>query len=97
MLPRPTSSRHFAGSSDLEQIAGDRSAETFKKLWKIIKCWHSFWYATDKYVVYQMFIDDIEHLTNKTYMTRSDAARSWGASAVLGVSPMSNCRGAMRL
>ena len=23
----------------------------------------------------------------------SDAARSWGGSAVLGVSPMSNCRG----
>ncbi|NER87127.1 MAG: hypothetical protein F6K64_08805 [Moorea sp. SIO3A2] len=24
---------------------------------------------------------------------KSDAARSWGGSAVLGVSPMSNCRG----
>ncbi|WP_154659883.1 MULTISPECIES: hypothetical protein [Moorena] len=26
-------------------------------------------------------------------MISSDAARSWGGSAVLGVSPMSDCRG----
>ncbi|NEO47345.1 MAG: hypothetical protein F6K55_25760 [Moorea sp. SIO4A3] len=26
-------------------------------------------------------------------MTQSDAARSWGGSAVLGVPPMSDCRG----
>ena len=26
---------------------GDRSHRTFKWLWSILKCWHSFWYVTD--------------------------------------------------
>lgn len=49
---------------------GDSSAETFKPLWKIIKGWQSFFYATDGYVVYPMFIDDGDHIVSKTYMTR---------------------------
>ena len=51
-------------------VMGDRSAETFKPLWKIIKGWQSFFYATDGYVVYPMFIDDGDHIVSKTYMTR---------------------------
>ncbi|NEO17025.1 hypothetical protein [Moorena sp. SIO3F7] len=35
----------------------------------MVKGWHSFWYVTDKYVVYQIFIDDIDHFTKKNYMT----------------------------
>ena len=49
---------------------GDRSAETFKPLWKIIKGWKCFFYATDGYVVYPLFIDEADHIVSKTYMTR---------------------------
>ena len=49
---------------------GDRSAETFKPLWKIIKGWKCFFYATDGYVVYPQFIDEADHIVSKTYMTR---------------------------
>ncbi|PIG90414.1 IS1 family transposase [Gloeocapsopsis sp. IPPAS B-1203] len=54
----------------LAWVLGDRSAETFKQLWQIVRCWQSFWYVTDGYAVYAMFIDDICHLVSKTYMTR---------------------------
>ncbi len=49
---------------------GDRSVQTFKQLWKIVCGWESFWYVTDGYLVYSMFIDDLYHLIRKTYMTR---------------------------
>ena len=49
---------------------GDRSAETFKRLWKIIKGWKCFFYTTDSYVVYPQFIDETDHIFSKTYMTR---------------------------
>ena len=51
-------------------VLGDRSAQTFAQLWKIVRGWKSFWYVTDGYVVYSMFIDDISHFVSKTYMTR---------------------------
>ena len=51
-------------------VLGDRSAETFKKLWKIVRGWQSFLYVTDGYVVYQIFIDGLDHIVDKTYMTR---------------------------
>lgn len=54
----------------LAWILGDRSAETFKQLWKTIRCWKSFLYVTDGYAVYPCFIDDCDHLVKKTYMTR---------------------------
>ena len=54
----------------LAWIFGDRSAETFKQLWKTIRCWKSFLYVTDGYAVYPCFIDDCDHLVKKTYMTR---------------------------
>ena len=36
---------------------GDRSHETFEPIWQIIKCWHSFWYVTDGWKVYPMYIE----------------------------------------
>lgn len=49
---------------------GDRSHQTFEKIWQIIKCWHSFWYVTDGYPVYPGYIEPEDHLISKTYMTR---------------------------
>ncbi|BAZ46993.1 IS1 transposase (plasmid) [Chondrocystis sp. NIES-4102] len=49
---------------------GDRSSETFKRLWLTIKCWQSFWYVSDGYPVYPCFIQPEDHLVSKTYMTR---------------------------
>jgi IS1 family transposase len=37
---------------------------------KIIRGWESFWYVTDGYIVYPMFIDEDSHIVSKTYMTR---------------------------
>ena len=49
---------------------GDRSHQTFEQLWQIIKCWRSFWYVTDGWKVYPMYIQPEDHLVSKTYMTR---------------------------
>ncbi len=49
---------------------GDRSDQTFARIWQIIKCWHSFWYVTDGWKVYPMYIQSEDHLVSKTYMTR---------------------------
>lgn len=49
---------------------GDRSATTFKPLWLIVKCWQCFFYVTDGWSVYSMFIEDCDHLVSKTSMTR---------------------------
>ena len=54
----------------LAWILGDRSAATFKPLWKILRGWECFLYVTDGYAVYPCFIDDADHLVKKTYMTR---------------------------
>jgi len=54
----------------LAYVIGDRSAATFKPLWKILKGWESFFYVTDGYVVYPQFIDETAHIISKTYMTR---------------------------
>ena len=50
---------------------GDRSSETFKRLWLTIQCWQSFWYVSDGYPVYPCFIQPEDHLVSKTYMTRA--------------------------
>ena len=44
--------------------------ETFEPIWQIIKCWHSFFYVTDGWKVYPMYIEPEDHLVCKTYMTR---------------------------
>ena len=49
---------------------GDRSHQTFELIWSIIKYWHSFWYVTDGWKVYPMYIEPEDHLICKTYMTR---------------------------
>jgi hypothetical protein len=37
---------------------------------KIIQGGKSFWYVTDGYIVYPMFIDEESYIVCKTYMTR---------------------------
>ena len=59
-----------AKSGIIVWVIGDRSAETFKPLWQIVKGWQCFFYVTDGYVVYSQFIKDADHIVNKTYMTR---------------------------
>ena len=54
----------------LAWIIGDRSGETFKKLWKRVRGWKCFFYVTDGYAVYPCFIENGDHLISKTYMTR---------------------------
>ena len=48
----------------------DRSHQTFASIWSVISCWHSFWYVTDGWKVYPMYIESEDHLISKTYMTR---------------------------
>ena len=60
----------------LAWVLGDRSANTFAPLWQIIKCWGSFFYAPDGYTVYPIFIDDADHIVQKTYMTRVEGENS---------------------
>jgi len=54
----------------LAWVIGDRSAATFKWLWKIVKCWQCFFYVTDGWKVYPMFIEEGDQIVSKTYMTR---------------------------
>lgn len=54
----------------LAWVLGDRSTQTFNQLWKIVKCWQSFWYATDSYVIYKQFVEEDSHVVSKTCMTR---------------------------
>ena len=67
-----TAVNHFAPGI-LAWVLGDRSAKTFKPLWQIVHCWHSYFYVTDGYKVYQSFIDDADHIVDKTYMTRVES------------------------
>jgi IS1 family transposase len=55
---------------DCEASGRHRSHRTFEQLWQIIKCWRSFWYVTDGWKVYPMYIEPEDHLVSKTYMTR---------------------------
>ena len=49
---------------------GNRSAETFKPLWQSISFWNCFFWVSDGYAVYPMFIPDGDQIVSKTYMTR---------------------------
>ncbi|MBF2067807.1 MAG: IS1 family transposase [Calothrix sp. C42_A2020_038] len=57
-------------------VLGDRSKDTFKLLWQIINCWHSYFYVTDGYPVYPCFISNEDHIVSKTYMTRVEGENS---------------------
>jgi len=41
-------------------VVGDRSAETFKPLWSVVKCWQSFG-MSPMATVYPKFIEDASH------------------------------------
>ena len=64
-----TAVNHFQAGI-LAWVIGDRSAETFKPLWLIVKCWQCFFYVTDGWKVYKMFIENGDQIVSKTYMTR---------------------------
>ena len=51
-------------------VLRDRSAETFKRMWDIRKCWQCILDVTDGWTVYPMFIEYIDHIVSKPYMTR---------------------------
>ncbi|MBD2534228.1 IS1 family transposase [Nostoc flagelliforme FACHB-838] len=59
----------------LAWVLGDRSSETFKVLWQIISCWHSYFYVTDGNPVYPCFISNEDHIVSKT-MTRVEGENS---------------------
>ena len=63
-------------SEILEWIIGDRSAETFIKIWQKIKDWKCYFWVTDGYKVYPKFIQDEDHIVSKTYMTRVEGENS---------------------
>ncbi len=74
--------KHFSGV--IAWVLGDRSmsfgqaspTETFKTLWQILSCWHSYFYVTDVYPVYPCFISNEDHIVSKTYMTRVEGENS---------------------
>lgn len=52
-------------------MLGDHSAQTFKPLWdEIVSKWKCYFYVTDGWPVYPMFIPDGDQIVSKTYMTR---------------------------
>ena len=52
-------------------VLGDHSAQTFKPLWdEVVSKWKCYFYVTDGWKVYPMFIPDGDHIVSKTYMTR---------------------------
>ena len=64
-----------AKSGIIVWVIGDRSAETFKPLWQIVKGWQCFFYVTDGYVVYPQFIEDADHIVNKSIGSISRGSR----------------------
>jgi len=64
-----TAVNHFE-KGILAWTLGDRSAATFEPLWNKVRIWYSYFYVTDGYKVYPMFIEDGDQIVNKTYMTR---------------------------
>ncbi len=54
-------------------VLADRSANTFKPLWKRVRGWQSYFYVTDGYKVYPCFINDCDQIVDKTYMTRVES------------------------
>jgi insertion element IS1 protein InsB len=52
-------------------VVGDHSAQTFKPLWdEVVSKWKCYFYVTDGWPVYPMFIPDGDQIVSKTYMTR---------------------------
>ena len=51
-------------------VLGDHSAKTFQPLWELVSSWKCYFYVTDGWPVYPMFIPDGDQIICKTYMTR---------------------------
>ena len=51
-------------------VLGTHSATTFRPLWELVGNWKSYFYITDGWPVYPMFIPDGDQIICKTYMTR---------------------------
>jgi IS1 family transposase len=49
---------------------GTHSAITFRPLWELVGNWKCYFYITDGWPVYPMFIPDGDQIICKTYMTR---------------------------
>ena len=60
---------HFR-SGILGWVLGDHSSETFESLWDRVSAWKCYFYVTDGWPVYPMFIPDEDYIISKTYMTR---------------------------
>ena len=54
----------------LAWVVGDHSAETFKPLWAIVATWKCYFYVTDGWSVYPIFIPEGDQIVSKTYMVR---------------------------
>jgi IS1 family transposase len=51
-------------------VLGDHSAQTFKPLGDLVEKWRCYFYVTDGWKVYPMFIPDGDQIIFKNYMTR---------------------------
>ncbi len=51
-------------------VVGDHSAKTFKPLWAIVATWKCYFYVTDGWSVYPIFIPEGDQIVSKTYMVR---------------------------
>ncbi len=60
----------------LEYVIGDRSSDTFEKLWSKIKSCNCYFWITDGYKVYSNFIPDGDQIISKIYMKRVEGENS---------------------
>jgi insertion element IS1 protein InsB len=54
----------------MEWVLGDHSAKTFQPLWELVGSWKCYFFVTDGWPVYPMFIPDGDQIICKTYLTR---------------------------
>jgi len=66
---RATAINHFQPGI-LGWVLGTHSAITFRPLWELVGNWKCYFYITDGWPVYPMFIPDGDQIICKTYMTR---------------------------
>ncbi|MBR8839474.1 MAG: IS1 family transposase [Stigonema ocellatum SAG 48.90 = DSM 106950] len=63
-------------SEILEYVIGNRSAETFERLWSKISDWNCYFWITDGYKVYPNFLPDGDQIISKIAMTRVEGENS---------------------
>ena len=56
-------------------VLGTPSATTFRSLWELVGNWKCYFYITDGWPVYPMFMTDGDQIICQTYMTRVRAIR----------------------